>query len=108
MIVAKGGDPWVAYLRARALENRIPIVSANTYYPPPFLGLTMILDLKYDKRAHIMQLAERRARREKSVLATDLDLTAVKKPREERLGELFRSKALDRLESVSRPLRSPD
>jgi predicted amidohydrolase len=108
MIVAKGGDPWVAYLRARALENRIPIVSTNTYYPPPFLGLTMILDLKYDKRAHIMQLAERRARREKTVLAADFDLTVVKKPREERLGELFRSKVLDRLESVSRPHRSPD
>jgi hypothetical protein len=55
-----------------------------------------------------MQLAERRARREKTVLAADFDLTVVKKPREERLGELFRSKVLDRLESVSRPHRSPD
>jgi omega-amidase len=107
MIVAKGGGPWIAYLRARALENRVPIISTNTYYPPPFLGLTMILDLKYDKRAHIMQLAERRARRAKGVLAADLNLAAVKKPREERLGELFRSKALDKLDSVARLLNGP-
>ena len=102
LITAMGGLPWLVYLRARSLENRIPIVSPNAFHPPKFLGGSCIMDLKYDGKEHIMQLAERKARPRRSVLVADIDFRANRPARKERLEELLRSGAIAMLHSAHR------
>ena len=91
MITAKGSGPWLTYLRARALENRMPIVSPNVFFPPRLLGQSCVMDLQYDKKEHIMQLIERKARTQDKAVIADLDLRSNQRPRTERLNELLRS-----------------
>jgi predicted amidohydrolase len=38
-------DPWILYLRTRAMENRIPIVAPNVFHPPRYVGGSVIVDL---------------------------------------------------------------
>ncbi|MBI3841351.1 MAG: carbon-nitrogen hydrolase family protein [Thaumarchaeota archaeon] len=101
LILAAGSNPWLAYLRARSLENRIPIVSPNAYAPPHFLGRSLIFDLGYDKKQHIMRLVERNARPGQTLVAADLDLRNQGRLRRERLKELRNSKSIDALYRAS-------
>jgi predicted amidohydrolase len=48
-IVAEGLDPWILYLRTRALENRIPVIAPNVFHPPRYLGGSVIIDLAAEK-----------------------------------------------------------
>lgn len=102
MITGTGSDPWLAYLRARCLENRLPIISPNVYHPPAFLGRSCILDLRYDKKEHVMRLKEWKAKPRTTSLAVELDLKSNRAPREERLRELLRSDTIRRLYSASK------
>lgn len=45
-IVSEGLDPWLLYLRARALENRLPIIAPNILHPPRYMGGSIIIDLQ--------------------------------------------------------------
>jgi predicted amidohydrolase len=38
-------DPWILYLRTRAMENRIPIIAPNSFRPPHYIGGSVIVDL---------------------------------------------------------------
>ncbi len=87
-ISAKGTEPWLTYLRARALENRVPVVAPNVYHPPKFPGRSCVIDLVYDRKEHVMELVERRAPDSTTSLVVELDLDSKKHLREERLGEL--------------------
>ncbi len=102
LIAAKGSEPWLAYLRARSLENRVPIVSPNVYHPTRFMGRSCILDLRYDKKEHVMHLVERQAHPLKTALVTELDIRSKRPYRRERLRELLRSNALRSLYSASK------
>ncbi len=88
MITAKGIEPWYIYLRARSLENRLPIVSANIFAPPRYPGQSCILDLSYDMKEHVMESVERRAAGHKTSIVARLDLRPIRSLREERLREL--------------------
>jgi predicted amidohydrolase len=44
-ITAQGMEPWLLYLRTRALENRLPIIAPNVTYPPKYVGGSAIIDL---------------------------------------------------------------
>ncbi len=88
LISTKGIEPWLIYLRARSLENRIPVVAPNVYAPPIFPGRSYVLDLAYDKKEHVMELVERRALGGKTSVVVDIDITSKKYLREERLREL--------------------
>jgi len=88
LIPAKGIEPWLIYLRARALENRVPVVAPNLYAPPNLTGQSCVIDLSYDKKQHVMELVERRAPRGKTSVVVDLDLRTKRPLREERLREL--------------------
>ncbi|MBI3860234.1 MAG: carbon-nitrogen hydrolase family protein [Thaumarchaeota archaeon] len=105
LIVAKGMRPWLAYLRARAFENRVPIVSPNVFHPPKFLGGSCIMDLRYDRRERIMQLVERKAGPRRTALVESFELEANRAPRKERLWEVLRSDAVRRLYSAFRSKR---
>ncbi|TMP99509.1 MAG: carbon-nitrogen hydrolase family protein [Thaumarchaeota archaeon] len=75
-------------LRARALENRVPVVAPNVYHPPKFLGRSSVIDLIYDKKEHVMELFERTAQDKTTSVVVDLDLASKSGLRRERLREL--------------------
>lgn len=102
LIEREGASPWLAYLRARALENRVPIVSPNAYAPPSFLGSSTIIALDYSRKRRIMHLEEKSAPAGSGFVMADLDLKASAGPRAERLGELRSSGTV---ESLYRALR---
>ncbi len=105
LIAAKGSEPWLAYLRARSLENRVPIVSPNVYHPAKFMGRSCIIDLRYDRKEHLMHLVERQARPLRTALVTELDIGSKRPYRRERLRELLRSNALRSLYSASKAVQ---
>jgi predicted amidohydrolase len=102
MITARGSEPWLVYLRARCLENRLPIISPNVFHPPKFLGRSCILDLRYESREHVMQLMERKAHPRRMALSAELDLKSNLPLRKERLRELLRSNTIWSLYSASK------
>ncbi|MDE1854367.1 MAG: carbon-nitrogen hydrolase family protein [Thaumarchaeota archaeon] len=87
-ITAKGIEPWLVYLRARALENRVPVVAPNIYAPPRLPGKSAVIDLSYDRKAHVMELAERMAPGRRTLVLADIDVSSKGPLRSERLREL--------------------
>ncbi len=88
LIPAKGIEPWLVYLRARALENRVPVVAPNLYAPPKLTGHSCVIDLSYDRKEHVMELVEHKVPAGKASVVIDLDLASKRPFREERLREL--------------------
>jgi len=82
-------DPWILYLRTRAMENRIPIIAANVFRPPRYIGGTVIVDLipQRDGKAVLPKIVASAGSGEKLVVA-DVDV--------ERARELRRERFLDR------------
>jgi predicted amidohydrolase len=85
-ISAAGLEPWQLYVKARALENRIPIVSPNFLRPPKFPGVSLIVgfSVKPDEGvvyARVLASADS----EPKVLVVDLDLKLMKRYSRERL-----------------------
>ncbi len=91
LITAKGIEPWLVYLKARALENRVPVVAPNLYASARLPGHSRVMDLTYDKKEHVMELIEHRAPKGKSTIVVDLDLRSLRPLREERLRELHKT-----------------
>ncbi|HEV2138834.1 MAG TPA: carbon-nitrogen hydrolase family protein [Nitrososphaerales archaeon] len=91
LITAIGIEPWLIYLRARALENRVPVIAPNLYASARLPGQSRIVDLRYDKKAHVMKLIEHRVPRGKRSIVVDLDLRSLRHLREERLRELLKT-----------------
>ena len=56
LITAKGIVPWQAYLMARALENRVPIIAPNPYLGRRVPGKSTLLGLSYERQQGIMQV----------------------------------------------------
>jgi predicted amidohydrolase len=88
LITAIGIEPWLIYLRARALENRVPVVAPNLYASSRLPGHSRVMDLRYDKKAHVMELIEHRVPKGKRSIVVELDLRSLRPFREERLREL--------------------
>jgi predicted amidohydrolase len=47
-------DPWILYIRTRALENRVPIVAPNVFRPPRYLGGSVIVDVEPQNEASVV------------------------------------------------------
>ena len=58
LITARGIEPWRAYITARVLENRVPIIAANPFLGTRVPGASVALGLKYEKAQGIMQIQE--------------------------------------------------
>jgi len=58
LITVQGIEPWRAYLTARVLENRVPIVAANPFLKDRVPGGSVLMGLKYGKAQGIMQIQE--------------------------------------------------
>jgi predicted amidohydrolase len=83
-IISEGLEPWHLYIKARALENRIPIISPNCYAPNMFKGGSLIVGLKNNKNIIYPEvLAE--AKEGEHMLISDIDTKSMIKFREERL-----------------------
>jgi predicted amidohydrolase len=82
-------DPWILYLRTRALENRIPIIAPNVFRPPRYIGGTVIVDLipQGDGKVVLPKIVASAGSGEKIIVA-DVDV--------ERARELRRERFLDR------------
>ncbi len=87
LIVSAGLDPWHVYLKARALENRVPVIATNAYHPPQFLGRSAVVSLEYDWKERVMRLRESVARGARTVLVETVAIGSLAKLREERLSE---------------------
>jgi predicted amidohydrolase len=86
-IDARGIAPWELYVKARALENRIPVVSANFLKPPKYPGSSIVVKLILSRRGEGIvypETAEKAGARQ-GVLVADLDFEAVKPQKIERL-----------------------
>jgi predicted amidohydrolase len=57
-ITSEGLDPWLLYLKTRALENRIPIIAPNIFASPKYPGGSVIIDLKQTTHASPVILPE--------------------------------------------------
>ena len=85
-IGAAGLEPWELYVKARALENRVPIVSHNFLGPPKYPGASLIVGLSVEPGEGVVYARVlARAGSEPKVLIADLDLRLIERYRRERI-----------------------
>ncbi len=86
-IDARGIAPWELYVKARALENRVPIVSANYFRLPKYPGSSLVVRLTSSGRGDGIVYPEmaRKGGARQGVLVADLDFEEVKPQKIERL-----------------------
>jgi predicted amidohydrolase len=79
-------DPWVLYLRTRALENRMPIIAPNVFRPPRYIGGTVIVDLipQGESKVVLPKIVASAGSGEKIIVA-DVDVERARELRRERL-----------------------
>jgi predicted amidohydrolase len=53
-IITEGLNPWLLYLKTRALENRIPVIAPNVSDLPRYVGGTVIIDLEENKNSPVV------------------------------------------------------
>ena len=87
LIISEGSRPWHIYLMSRSLENRVPVISPNPYFPPRIPGRSIIVDLEYDKQHSVMQLKTLVARDGRNMILAEIELESKRALREERFGE---------------------
>jgi predicted amidohydrolase len=84
-IRAEGVDPWLLYLRVRALENRIPIVAPNIFRPPRYLGGSVIVDVKEDRASGVvLPEVKALAKHDDQIVVADVDLEKARQLRRAR------------------------
>lgn len=84
-IKSSGIEPWHLYLKARALENRVSIVSPNMVDPPKFLGGSWIVGLTASGDGIVYAKVQASAGSGEKVLTADLNLEAIERHRSARL-----------------------
>lgn len=88
-ISSEGLDPWLLYLKTRALENRIPIIAPNIFAPPRFPGGSVIIDLKQNTYTNPIVLPDivASAGSGRKVIVANINVEQARKLRAERLSE---------------------
>jgi predicted amidohydrolase len=82
-------DPWILYLRTRAMENRIPIIAPNVFRPPLYMGGSVIVDLmRHGQTKVILPRVIASVGSGEKIMVADVDV--------ERARELRRERFLDR------------
>ncbi len=87
-IVSEGWEPWVLYLRTRAMENRVACVGPNIFLPPRFGGRSVIVGLDLVGEAEVVYptiLAE--AKDGPGVILADVDIERMRTLRQARFSE---------------------
>ncbi len=87
-IISEGLDPWLLYLRTRALENRIPVVAPNVFDPPRYLGGSVIIDMEEsDASPVVLPKVVASAGAGETVIVADIDIERARRLRSKRLSE---------------------
>ena len=86
-IVLDGIDPWVLYLRTRALENRLPVIAPNILHPPRYMGGSVIIELEENAGPVILPKIVASAGSRETVIVADLDIDKSRRLRSERLSQ---------------------
>ena len=85
-IVSEGVNPWILYLRTRSLENRIPVVAPNVFYPPHYVGGSVIIDPQ-NKNGVVNPKIVASAGAGETLITADVDIDRARGLRKERLTE---------------------
>lgn len=80
-----GLEPWYLYLKARALENRLPVVSPNCCGDAVYRGGSIIVGLKNSDKNIVYPVVLAESEKGECLLIADIDVETAKKLREERL-----------------------
>lgn len=94
----EGIEPWLVYLQARALENRIPIVFANEVNPPYFQGKSGVIDLGRSADGMVMYPRMRLLGTGEEDCLFELDPADYREERRKRM--MDRNRVVDCLESL--------
>ena len=86
-IILDGIDPWVLYLRTRALENRLPVIAPNILHPPRYMGGSVIIELEENAGPVILPKIVASAGSRETVIVADLDIDKSRRLRSERLSQ---------------------
>jgi predicted amidohydrolase len=87
-IIADGLDPWILYLRARSLENRIPVIAPNVFDPPRYVGGSVIVDLEMDSASGVVRpKIVASAKNGESLITADVNVDLARELRRERFGD---------------------
>lgn len=87
-IRTEGLDPWLLYLRVRALENRIPIVAPNIFRPPRYPGRSVIVDVEEDQASGVVvPNVTALTNPGDQVLIADIDLEKARRLRRQRFAD---------------------
>ncbi len=87
-IISEGLDPWLLYLRTRALENRIPVIAPNVFDPPQYLGGSVIIDLvESDVSPVVLPKVVANAGSGENIIVADIDIDRARGLRSQRLSE---------------------
>lgn len=88
-ITSEGLDPWLLYLKTRALENRIPIIAPNIFSPPRYPGGSTIIDLKQATHGTPVILPEIVASADagEKVIVAEINIDQARQLRQKRLAE---------------------
>ncbi len=91
-IISEGQDPWLLYLRTRALENRIPVIAPNVFDPPRYLGGSVIIDLEErDASPVVLPKIVASARSGETLIVADVNIERSRRLRSQRLSERMAS-----------------
>ncbi len=90
-IISEGLDPWLLYLRTRALENRIPVVAPNVFHPPRYLGGSVIIELSQGDSSVVLPKIVASAGTGEKVIVADVDIDNARKLRSDRLSQRMAS-----------------
>lgn len=84
-IISEGLDPWILYLQARSLENRIPVIAPNVSNPPRHMGNSVIIDLETDTASRVVKpKIVASAGSNESVITADVNIDLARELRKER------------------------
>lgn len=86
MITDVGYGPWELYVKARALENRVPIVSPNAVRLPRYHGGSLIVGFEIEHKEAIVEVRVMgRAGHHHGLVLAKLSLDKIRKERTDRL-----------------------
>ncbi len=98
-IIAGGEEMWHLYLATRTLENRIPIVGVNVYYPGQYNGRSIVFVPENTQLGIVVPKISEMLGKEQAISVVEIKLKAIKGMKNKRLKEVLNlEKILNSLE----------
>jgi omega-amidase len=100
-ILKEGADPWMIYVQARVLENRLPVAFANVWAPPNFCGQSAVVDMRSAENSDIILPRITKTSDREGVQCFEVNPENYRQLRSKRLSD--RNEALDNLARLNGP-----